>query len=90
MTDEVRYVRDGHIARVTIDRPAVLNAVDARTNAWLNEIWADIEADPDVRAVVVTGAGERSFCVGADMSADAVDKTGLEYWATWTPTASAG
>ncbi|MCX4480460.1 enoyl-CoA hydratase-related protein [Streptomyces cellulosae] len=90
MTDEVRYVRDGHIARVTIDRAAVLNAVDVRTNARLNEIWADIEADPDVRAVVVTGAGERSFCVGADMSADAVDKTGLEYWAGLDPNGFGG
>ncbi|MGW0083106.1 enoyl-CoA hydratase-related protein [Streptomyces sp. NPDC003393] len=90
MTDEVRSVRDGHIARVTIDRPAVLNAVDVKTNARLNEIWAEIEADPDVRVVVVSGAGERSFCVGADMSADAVDKTGLEYWAGLDPNGFGG
>jgi len=55
MTDEVRYARDGHIARVTIDRAAVLNAVDARTNARLNEIWADIEADPDVLLIAPCG-----------------------------------
>ncbi|MFB8267005.1 enoyl-CoA hydratase-related protein [Streptomyces sp. NPDC055955] len=90
MTDEVRYIRDGHIARVTIDRPAVLNAVDIKTNTRLGEIWAEIEADPEVRVVVVTGAGERSFCVGADMSADAVDKTGLEYWAGLDPNGFGG
>ncbi|MDF3300110.1 enoyl-CoA hydratase-related protein [Streptomyces tropicalis] len=90
MTDEVRYTQDGHIARVTIDRPAVLNAVDVKTHTRLNEIWTEIEADPEVRVVVVTGAGERSFCVGADMSADAVDKTGLEYWAGLDPNGFGG
>src|SRR5690606_40763271 len=62
---------DLHVARVTIDRPAVLNAVDGPTHERLCEIWDRIEADPDVRAVVLTGAGERAFCVGAGMSAAA-------------------
>lgn len=89
-TDEVRYERDGHVARVTIDRPAVLNAVDAKTTARLNGIWNAIEADPDVRVVVVTGAGEKAFCVGADMSAGAIGKTGLEYWAGLDPNGFGG
>ncbi|RJQ76649.1 crotonase [Pseudonocardiaceae bacterium YIM PH 21723] len=78
---EVRFEVDKHIARVTIDRPAVLNAVAPETQRRLIEIWDAIEADPDVRVVVLTGAGERAFCVGADMSASAVDKTGLQFWA---------
>ena len=82
MTDEVRREIDSRgIATVTIDRPHVLNAVDGRTHERLNEIWDDIEADPSVRAVVITGAGERAFCTGADMSAGGVGRTGLEYWA---------
>lgn len=83
--DEVRLDVAGHVATVTIDRPAVLNAVDRRTHERLQEIWSQIEADPDVRVVVLTGAGDRSFCVGADMSATAIERTGLEYWADVDP-----
>lgn len=86
----VAYERDGHVARVTIDRPEVLNAVDPATNARLNEIWNEIEADRGVRAVVLTGAGDRAFCVGADMSAGAIAKTGLEYWADLDPNGFGG
>lgn len=88
--DGVRLaVRDG-VAWVVIDRPHVLNAVDGPTTARLNGIWAQIEADRSLRAVVITGAGERAFCVGADMSAAGVDKTGLEYWADLDPNGFGG
>ncbi|MFT8245775.1 enoyl-CoA hydratase-related protein [Roseomonas sp. BN140053] len=72
-----------HVARVTLDRPEVLNAVDAATEAALEVIWQRIEADRDIRAVVLTGAGERAFCAGADMKGGG--KTGLEYWAEPRP-----
>lgn len=88
--DGARFdVRDG-VAWVMIDRPHVLNAVDGPTTARLNQIWAQIEADRSIRAVVLTGAGERAFCVGADMSASAVDRTGLEYWADLDPNGFGG
>jgi len=74
-----------HVARVTIDRPQLLNAVDGKTHRERVEIWERIEADRDVRVVVLPGAGEKAFCVGADMSAGAVGKTGLEYWAALDP-----
>ncbi|NEN07823.1 crotonase [Diaminobutyricibacter tongyongensis] len=91
MTDEVRYELDSRgVATVTIDRPHVLNAVDRRTHDRLNEIWAAIEADAGVRAVVITGAGEKAFCTGADMSAGSVGKTGLEYWAELDPNGFGG
>jgi len=81
----VRYELDGHVARITLDRPAVLNALDAPAEAALADIWDRIESDPQVHVVVLTGAGDRSFCTGADMSAAAVDRTGLEYWAARNP-----
>jgi enoyl-CoA hydratase/carnithine racemase len=81
----IRYELDGHVARVTIDRPNVLNAVDRAAHQELQRVWADIEASSDVRVVVLTGAGDRSFCVGADVSAAGVDKTGMEYWADLDP-----
>ncbi len=77
---EIRYELEGHVARVTIDRPRVLNALDLASEQALREIWGRIETDPQVWVVVLTGAGERAFCVGADMSAQATGETGLAYW----------
>jgi crotonobetainyl-CoA hydratase len=72
-------IRD-FVARVTIDRPEVMNAVDAAAEAELEAIWSRLENASDVRVVVLTGSGDRAFCVGADMkSADG--KSGLDYWA---------
>jgi enoyl-CoA hydratase/carnithine racemase len=88
--DEVRCEIVDHVARVTIDRPSVLNAVDPKTHAQLCDIWDRLESDHDVRAVVLTGGGDRAFSVGADMSAAAVDKTGLEYWADMDPNGFGG
>ena len=77
-----------HVARVTIDRPEVLNAVDEATEQRLNEIWARIEGDREIRAVVLTGAGERAFCAGADMKS--VDKNGVDYWLDAKPNGFGG
>ncbi|MFF8960932.1 enoyl-CoA-hydratase DpgD [Streptomyces sp. NPDC014894] len=63
----VRYEKKDHVARVTIDRPHVLNAMDQRTHTELASIWDDVEADDDIRAAVLTGAGDRAFCVGQDL-----------------------
>jgi crotonobetainyl-CoA hydratase len=79
----VRLEIADHVARVTIDRPEVLNALDSDAEAVLAEFWRRLEADREIRAVVLTGAGERAFCVGADMKN--VGKSGLEYWAAARP-----
>ena len=76
----VRFSVDNHVARIVIDRPERMNAVDGATEARLEEIWRTIEADREVRCVVLTGAGERAFCAGADMKD--VSKSGLDYWAS--------
>ncbi|VTU19904.1 Carnitinyl-CoA dehydratase [Variovorax sp. SRS16] len=75
----VRYAVEAHVARVTIDRPAVMNAVDLATEAELQRIWKDIEQRDDVRVVVLSGEGERAFCAGADLKNPSVK--GVEYWA---------
>ena len=79
----VRYDTSGHVATLTIDRPETLNAIDLATEAELERIWADLEQRDDVRVVVLTGAGERAFCVGADMKNPST--RGLEYWARARP-----
>ncbi|GAA4063638.1 enoyl-CoA-hydratase DpgD [Actinomadura miaoliensis] len=63
----VRYEKKGHLARVTLDRPDVLNAMDLRMHEELGAVWDDVERDDDVRVVVLTGAGDRAFSVGQDL-----------------------
>ena len=59
--------RDGRIALVTLNRPKVLNALNALMLAELAAAFADLEADAEIRAIVLTGAGERAFAAGADI-----------------------
>jgi enoyl-CoA hydratase len=59
--------RDGAVAVVTINRPAVLNALSVATVAEIGRAFADVGADESVRAVVLTGAGEKAFVAGADI-----------------------
>lgn len=54
---------------VTLNRPQARNAVDTATAVALGRAIADADADPDVWCIVVTGAGDRSFCAGADLKA---------------------
>ena len=67
--ENLRYERQGHVALLTLDRPERGNAVTARMHAGLRAVWEDIGSDPDIRVAVVTGAGERHFCTGADVEA---------------------
>ncbi|MEU7862442.1 enoyl-CoA-hydratase DpgD [Nonomuraea sp. NPDC049141] len=67
MSTRVAYEKKDHVARVTLDRPAVLNAMDLRMHEELAEVWDDVEADDDVRVAVLTGAGDRAFSVGQDL-----------------------
>lgn len=79
----VRLEIADHVATVTIDRADVLNAIDLAAEAELQRIWTRLEADDDVRLVVLTGAGERAFCVGADLKNPSVK--GVDYWAAARP-----
>jgi dehydration protein DpgD len=63
----VDYAKRGHVAYVTMNRPAVLNAMDLRMHTELAEVWDDIATDDDIWAAVLTGAGDRSFSVGQDL-----------------------
>lgn len=77
------------VARVTIDRPDRMNAVDAATETKMEAIWSEIEANESLRCVVLTGAGERAFCAGADLKSKS-SLTGLEYWASLNPNGFGG
>jgi enoyl-CoA hydratase len=70
MTDSTFPVlldRIGTVTTVTLNRPRVLNALDRATFAGLEDAFNEIERDAGVRCVIVTAAGERAFCAGADI-----------------------
>ena len=54
------------VATITLDRPERLNAFDATLTRELHGLWRDLRFDDDVRAIVVTGAGDKAFCTGID------------------------
>jgi len=58
--------KDTGVAVVTLDRPERLNAIDLDLSDQLVAVWKEFRFDDTVRAVVVTGAGERAFCTGID------------------------
>lgn len=63
----VDVARDGAVAVVTIDRPDALNALNVETLTELRDRLGELAVDNDVRAVVLTGAGEKAFIAGADI-----------------------
>jgi E-phenylitaconyl-CoA hydratase len=56
-----------YIATVTLDRPEALNSLDPESIAQLKDIWAEITRNPEIRVAVLTAAGEKAFCTGADL-----------------------
>jgi enoyl-CoA hydratase len=60
--------REGAVATVTVNRPTVLNALNAETVASLTAVLGGLAHDVDVRCVVLTGAGDRAFIAGADIN----------------------
>jgi enoyl-CoA hydratase/carnithine racemase len=65
--EQILYSVDDHVATITLNRPDQLNAFTGRMMYELVDAFDRIDADDDVRVVIVTGAG-RGFCAGADLS----------------------
>ena len=65
---QILVERDGHVARVVINRPNRRNALSFAAWQSLAAAFDNLSADPEVRVVVLTGAGERAFCAGNDIS----------------------
>jgi enoyl-CoA hydratase len=66
--DNLLLERDAAVATVTINRPKVLNALNAQTVDELRRAMLDLKHDPSIRVVILTGAGDRSFVAGADIN----------------------
>lgn len=70
MTDPnipVLLTRDGHVAYVTLNRPESLNAFNDAMRSGFVAVIEELEQDETVRVIVISGAGERAFCAGADV-----------------------
>lgn len=68
MADEVLYEVSEGVARLTINRPERRNALSWTVVGELRRRTAEAKADPEVRVLVLTGAGDKAFCAGADLS----------------------
>ena len=67
MSDEVTIEREGHVLVATINRPDRMNALNQAAHDTLRETWLSLHEDRSVRAIVITGAGDRAFCTGMDL-----------------------
>jgi len=65
---DVMFRKDGHVASVRLNRPAGLNAITPEMDGMLSDAWATINDDPDIWVAVLSAEGEKSFCIGADVS----------------------
>jgi enoyl-CoA hydratase len=70
--DNLLLERDGAVAVVTVNRPPVLNALNSATLDDLRRAALSLKHDPDVRAIIVTGSGDKAFVAGADINELAV------------------
>lgn len=59
--------REDKISVITINRPTSLNALNAKTIQELSEAFESLDKEPDVRVIIITGSGEKSFVAGADI-----------------------
>jgi E-phenylitaconyl-CoA hydratase len=64
------------VATITLNRPDAMNALDPETLEGVNEAFERADADPAVRVVILTGAGERAFCTGSDLKKTMPPKEG--------------
>lgn len=100
---EVCFEKHDHVAYITLNRPHKGNSLTGSMMPRMKEIWGEVRDDPWIRAAIVTGAGDRHFCTGADVNAVA-DRGGMStgtgpltdevYWSpkqnrVWKPVISA-
>ncbi|NRA20377.1 MAG: enoyl-CoA hydratase/isomerase family protein [Oceanospirillaceae bacterium] len=78
----VSLTRNGFVAEILIDRPQKLNALTVVMLEDLYRLLLQLDEDPEIRVVILHSAGDRAFCVGADIKAWA-DHPPMEMWRSW-------
>ena len=86
-TDTATFALDGRTARVTLNRPEAMNALDPDLINSLAAIWTEIRDNPDIWVGIVTGAGDRAFCAGADLKKTIPTRPGAQgvNWPVFQP-----
>jgi len=64
---DISYDKHGHVRLITINRPEKMNSLDFAANDELIAVWREFDRDDQARVAVITGAGDQSFCAGADL-----------------------
>jgi E-phenylitaconyl-CoA hydratase len=75
MAGQIHFSVDDHIATITVDNQKARNAFDYEMTQELRRLWGAIQGDANVRCVIVTGAGEKAFCTGWDISSTAAGES---------------
>jgi enoyl-CoA hydratase/carnithine racemase len=80
--DTMIFEKEGRIGRLILNRPQLLNAMNYQGSLDLNQAAETIRDDPDVRVVLIRGAG-RAFCTGIDLKQLAAGETPHQYYENW-------
>ena len=64
---DIRYEKYGRVRLIMIDRPTKMNSLDFEANDRLIEAWREFDGDQEARVAVISGAGDKAFCAGADL-----------------------
>jgi len=79
------FTVDNHVAYITLNRPDALNALNPELRWALSSHWDEVERNDDIWLAVITGAGQRAFCAGADLKHRALERNASEaqraHWA---------
>jgi enoyl-CoA hydratase/carnithine racemase len=78
----LRYEKKDKIATITLSRPEAMNAINRELARELYSAWYDFAGDPATSVLVITGAGEKAFCVGADLK-EKEDKGDVHVTSFW-------
>ncbi len=70
---DIRYEKHGRVRLITIDRAEKMNSLDFEANDSLVQAWREFDNDDDAHVAVITGAGSRAFCAGADLKTYTMD-----------------
>lgn len=81
----VLYVRRNGIAYITLNRPDAMNAINRAMADALGRAWAQFNEDSEAHVAILTGAGDRAFCAGADLKERARSRTDPQAAAFWNP-----
>ncbi len=77
--------KDGRLAILTIRRPEVRNALHLAAHAEMDSAWRRFEEDDDAWVAILTGEGDKAFCVGSDLKQGQAERSPQPYWLTFKP-----